>query len=133
MTYLFAYIASLASFLLIDAVWLGLIAKDFFGKHLSHILAEDINIFAALLFYIFYAGGIVFFAVKPALADQNIMIAVGYGAFLGLLSYGAYDLTNLATVRNWPMIVTIVDLCWGTALTAACAAAGYLAASYNAF
>lgn len=128
-TYLVAYVATAAAFLAIDSVWLSVMASQFYRPLLGDLLAEDFDVAAAALFYVLYNGGIVFFAVRPAFADRRTATAAVNGAVFGLCAYGTYDLTNQATLKNWPTIVTLADLCWGTILTATAATIGYLVAA----
>lgn len=128
-TYLVAYVATAAAFLAIDSVWLSVMASQFYRPLLGDLLAEDFDVAAAALFYVLYVGGIVFFAVRRAFADGRTATAAVNGAVFGLCAYGTYDLTNQATLKNWPTIVTVVDLCWGTILTATAATIGYLVAA----
>ena len=112
------YAITLPIFLAIDLVWIGVVARGFYRKHLGHLLSADVNWPAAILFYLVFIAGIVFFAVKPALDAGSGARALASGAFLGFLAYATYDLTNQATMRDWPVLVTVVDLVWGTVLTA---------------
>ena len=125
-TYGIAYIATALVFVGMDAVWLTLAAQRLYRPLMGNMLLERFNLVPALLFYTAYIGGIVFFAVSPALHSGRWTTAALYGALLGLFAYGTYDLTNQATLRGWPVAVTIADLCWGIALTAFAAAIGYL-------
>lgn len=109
----------------IDMLWLGFFAKDFYRAQIGFLLRTEFNWFAAILFYLLFIGGILFFAVAPALEVGSWQRALLYGALFGFFAYVTYDLTNLATVRDWPMLVTIVDLAWGTFLSAIVATAGY--------
>ncbi|HJQ61076.1 MAG TPA: DUF2177 family protein [Vineibacter sp.] len=118
------YVTVFAALLVIDLVWLGLVARGFYKRHLGHLMRDAPNWGAAVLFYVFYTAGIVVLAVRPAL-DGGWPIAAGLGAALGLCAYGAYNLTNLATLRDWPWRLSVVDMAWGTALTAATAVAGF--------
>lgn len=127
MIYLKAYFASLLIFLILDGLWLGLLARKFYASQLGSLLRDNVNFLAAGGFYVAYVGGIVFFAVAPALSDGSWKTAALRGAVFGLLAYGTYDMTNLATIKNWPLIMSLVDMAWGTLLTAAAATAGYLA------
>jgi uncharacterized membrane protein len=124
--FLVVYAVTLPIFFAIDLVWLGLVAKEFYRKHLGYIMAPEVNWFAAILFYLIFIAGIVFFAVKPALEAQSATRALLFGALFGLVTYATYDLTNHATVRDWPPIVTVVDLAWGTTLSASVAWLSYL-------
>jgi uncharacterized membrane protein len=108
-------------FLGIDAVWLGLIAKQFYGKYLGHLLSPTPNFAAAGIFYLLFIVGILVFAVIPGLNQSSVSKAIILGALFGLITYATYDLTNLATLKDWPLLVTVVDLIWGTVLSASVA------------
>jgi uncharacterized membrane protein len=115
-TGLILYLVTLAVFLAIDLVWLGLVARGFYRRHLGYLMSPKVNWAAALLFYLLFIAGLLVFAVRPAIAAGAPLQALWLGALLGLVCYATYDLTNLATVRDWPLIVTAVDLVWGTVL-----------------
>jgi|APAra7269097559_1048567.scaffolds.fasta_scaffold08004_2 uncharacterized membrane protein len=123
--HVFAYIVTALVFLGIDSVWLTLMGRGWYRQRLGHILLEQFNFMPALAFYGIYIGGIVLFAISPALSGDRWTIAVTHGALLGLVAYGTYDLTNQATIRGWPMSITLLDLGWGSLLTAAAATIGY--------
>lgn len=125
MPYIMTYLGVTALYLIIDYLWLGVIAKGFYQQQMGDLMREDILIHIAALFYMFYTIGIVLFAVKPAVEAENVFIALSYGALLGFLAYGTYDVTNMATIKNWPILMSLVDVAWGTALTATTATAGY--------
>jgi uncharacterized membrane protein len=122
---LIAYGTTAVIFFALDFVWLSLTMKPLYQARLGTLLLAKPNFPVAALFYLAYVVGIVVFAVIPALADGNWMRALWGGALLGLVAYGTYDMTNLATVSGWSTLVTIVDLAWGTVATAAAAVAGY--------
>jgi uncharacterized membrane protein len=126
---LLVYAITLGIFFAIDLVWLGVVAKDFYRQHIGHLLATQVNWGAAVLFYLLFIAGLVFFAVRPALEAGSATRALGYGALFGLLTYATYDLTNQATMRDWPVLVTVVDLAWGTVLSATVAFLSYQASS----
>jgi uncharacterized membrane protein len=113
---LFLYALTLAVFFLIDMVWLGVVAKGFYRKHLGTMLSPKVNWAAAIIFYLLFIVGLVVFVVKPALAAGRPLEALLLGALFGLISYATYDLSNLATLKDWPVVVTVVDLVWGTVL-----------------
>ena len=115
--HLAAYAAGLVAFLAIDAVWLGIVARGFYRDQLGGLLANQPNFAIAALFYLFYAAAIVILAVSPALKSGSAMQAVMLGAVLGLAAYGTYDITNMATLKGWPVLMSIVDMAWGTVLT----------------
>lgn len=128
MIYIKAYFATLLTFLILDGLWLGVVARKFYASQMGSLLRDNVNFLAAGGFYIAYVGGIVFFAIAPALADGSWKTAALRGAIFGLLAYGTYDMTNLATIKDWPLTMSVVDMAWGTLLTASAAIAGYLAA-----
>ena len=106
----------------LDALWLGVIARDWLVRQMGELRRADIQWAPALGFYILFSAGLGFFAVAPALEGGDWLKAAMLGGFLGLLAYGTYDLTNLATLKGWPAAMSIVDMAWGTALSAASAA-----------
>ena len=123
-----AYAGTLLSFLVIDAIWLGLIAKSFYREQLGDLMLPAPNLAVAAVFYLFFAVAIVVLAVRPGLEAGSVWTAIGYGAVLGLAAYGTYDMTNLSTLRGWPVTLSIVDLIWGASLTATASSLGYTAA-----
>ncbi len=121
------YFVTLLAFLAMDAVWLGLIARGFYARQLGFLLRDQPNWTAALVFYLLFVVGVVVFVVAPSLQSDSWIRPVLLGALFGVVSYAAYDLTNHATVNNWPWIVTVVDLCWGALVTASVSAVGFFA------
>jgi uncharacterized membrane protein len=107
------YLIALPVFFGIDLIWLGLIARGFYRTHLGFLLRPQANWVAAILFYLVFIAGIILFAVLPAKQTSSLIKAIIYGVLFGFFTYATYDLTNLATVKDWPLIVTIVDICWG--------------------
>ena len=126
------YFATLAVFLAIDMVWLGFAAKGFYQRHLGELLRPDVRWGAAILFYLIFIGGILLFAVLPALERASIRHAMLLGGLFGLIAYATYDLTNLATLKGFPPIVVVVDMVWGFVLTAVVAGAAYRIAGWIA-
>ncbi|CAN5207089.1 DUF2177 family protein [soil metagenome] len=122
---LIAYVATAIVFLGFDAVWLTLMADRLYRPNLGPMLLERYAAAPALLFYVIYIVGLVVFAVAPALQSGKWTTALLYGALFGLVAYATYDLTNQATLRGWPVIVTVADLCWGTFVSAVAATLGY--------
>jgi len=110
------YLITLAVFFLIDMIWLGAVAKGFYRRHLGSMLSPKVNWAAAILFYLLFIVGLLVFVIKPALVSGEPLRALLFGALLGLISYATYDLSNLATLKDWPIIVTVVDLIWGSVL-----------------
>ncbi len=125
MQFLIAYLATAFVFLVIDYVWLAHVMKDYFNTKLSHLMADEVNFGIAALFYLVFAAGIVLFCVMPALKSKSWVKAALLGAALGFLSYGTYDVTNAATLKDWPLMLSVIDTAWGTGLTALSATAGY--------
>jgi uncharacterized membrane protein len=122
--YLIGYVAALVTLAVLDALWLGLISREFYKARLGPLLLAQPNWYAAVLFYLIHPVGIVVFVVP--LAESWISAAI-FGALFGFCVYAAYDLTNLATLRGWPIAVSLVDLAWGVVATAAGAAIAFLA------
>ncbi|WP_144186203.1 DUF2177 family protein [Elioraea rosea] len=126
-THLIAWLGAVIPFLAIDLVWLGVVARDFYAGQLGALMAPKPRWGVALGFYAAYCAGIVLFAVLPGLAAESIWRSVLLGSALGLLAYGTYDMTNLATLRDWPVLMTVVDIAWGTLLTGTVAGLSHLA------
>jgi len=123
------YLIALPVFFIIDMVWLVLVAKKFYNTHLGFLMRSDINWYAAVIFYLLFIGGLVAFVISPAVEKHSLMHALLYGALFGLITYATYDLTNLATLKDWPLLVTIVDLGWGMVLSASVSVITYLIAN----
>jgi uncharacterized membrane protein len=118
MTYVASYIAALITFLAADMVWLGIMASRFYKPALGDIAVAGANLPPAIVFYVIYPIGLVIFAITPALKSGSIMTAATYGALFGYFTYATYDLSNYATLRNWTLELTLVDMAWGTILGA---------------
>ena len=116
------YTACLTIFLAIDMVWLRLIAKDIYAAEMGALIRSDVNLSAAMAFYLIYAAGLTYFAIMPALDGRAILQALALGAGLGLVAYGTYDLTNLAVVKGFGTKIALLDLAWGTVLSGVSAA-----------
>lgn len=127
-TLAYGYIAAAFCMLVLDVIWLSTMARVLYRPHIGEILLDGFRVTPAILFYLLYLGGIVFFAVHPAVEKASISTALLNGAVLGLIAYATYDLTNQATLKIWSTTVTIADICWGMFITAASAAAGYIGA-----
>ncbi len=117
-----AFIATVVAFLILDGIWLLVIARSFYRRHLGFLMAEQPNWAAAGIFYLLYAIGLTIFVVIPAVDAGSVLEGLWRGALFGLVAYATYDLTNQATLRSWPAIITVVDLTWGTVLSASVAA-----------
>jgi uncharacterized membrane protein len=115
--YLKLYLVSLVAFLAIDMLWLGLVARSFYQQQLGFIMAPVVNWFAAAIFYLLFIVGILFFVVVPGLESNSLKATLLRAALFGLITYATYDLTNLATLKDWPVLLTVVDLLWGTVLS----------------
>jgi uncharacterized membrane protein len=122
------YAIALPVFFAIDMVWLVLVAKNFYKKQIGFLMKPDINWTAAILFYLLFIVGLVFFVIAPALEKGSWTHALIFGALFGLITYATYDLTNFATLKDWPILVTLVDLAWGTILGASVSVATYFIA-----
>ncbi len=120
------YLVTLGAFFLVDMIWLGLVARKFYREQLGYMMRSPINWPAALIFYFLFVAGIVYFVVFPALARDSWAFALFAGAFFGLVTYATYDLTNLATLKNWPLKMTLVDLAWGAVLSGILSTIGYI-------
>ncbi len=119
------YLIALVIFVIIDGIGLGFIAKDLYRKELGHLLASNPNWTAAIIFYLLFLVGLVYFVINPGIEKESIMTVVISGALFGLLTYATYDLTNLATLKEWPLKITIIDLIWGTSLSTIVSTATY--------
>lgn len=131
-TFGIAYLSTLVLFLAIDAIWLGLVARKFYQEQLGDLMLPSPNLSVAAVFYLFFAAAIVVLAVRPGLEAGSLWTATGYGALLGLAAYGTYDITNLSTLKSWPVSLSIVDMIWGTVLTGVASAGGYSVARHFA-
>lgn len=118
MNFIKFYLVSLFTFFAIDLVWLGIIAKNLYKREIGFLMADEIRWGAALLFYFLYLAGLVFFAIMPAFKQGDWKIALMNGALFGFICYATYDLTNLATLKGWPVKIVIYDLIWGTFISA---------------
>lgn len=128
--YVKLYLATIPVFFLIDVVWLGFVAKSFYRKQLDFILSDKVNWTAAIVFYLIFISGILLFAVLPALERNSLGRALLLGGLFGFFTYATYDLTNLATIKDWPIAVVIVDIVWGIALCSVVAAASFVIANW---
>lgn len=114
--YLKTYVVTIIVFFLIDIIWLGFISKNLYQEKLEHLMKADVNWVAAGLFYLLFIAGLIFFVINPALAKDSWKYALLAGGFFGMIAYATYDMTNLATLKDWPIQVTILDIIWGTVL-----------------
>lgn len=119
------YAATAAVFFAVDIAWLGFVARGFYQRQMGHLLRPDTQWPAAVLFYLIYVAAILVLCVLPAVEKQSLARAVFAGAVFGLAAYAAFDLTALALLKDFPLAGAVVDLAWGTLLTAGVSAAGY--------
>lgn len=127
-----AYVVALTTCLVLDLLWLGVLARSFYQQQLGSLMRADVRWLPAILFYLIYVAAVVVLVVLPAVERHSLNRALMLGGLLGLAAYSAYDLTSLALIRDYPTRVALVDLVWGTALTATVAAVSYLATRESA-
>ena len=120
------YLVALGVFMVVDFTWIGFVAKNFYREQIGYLLAPNVNWPAAIIFYLLFIVGLVVFVIAPAVDNHSLMRALLYGAFFGLITYATYDLTNLATTRDWPLLVTFVDMVWGAVLAASVSTITYI-------
>ena len=118
------YVSIIATILVIDAIWLGVVAKKFYANQLGSLMRQDIKALPAVAFYLLFAVGLVILAVRPADASTTMGLSALYGALVGFIAYGTYNMTNYATLNNWPIKMSCIDWPWGTALSALAAVVG---------
>jgi uncharacterized membrane protein len=123
------FLIALPVFFAIDMVWLAVVAKNFYQKQVGFLMKPDINWMAAIIFYLLFITGLIIFVITPAMVKQSWIHALLFGALFGLVTYATYDLTNLATIKDWPFLVTVVDLVWGSVLAASVSVITYLIAN----
>ncbi len=124
MSIVITYVATLLAFAGIDFVWLGFIAHGYYRSQIGHLLATDFNLVAAAAFYLVYVVGLMVFAVMPAIASGGVMRGLVLGAMFGFFCYATYDLTNLTTLKNWSLPLSLVDMAWGSLVSGIAAAFG---------
>jgi uncharacterized membrane protein len=120
------YFVLLAAFLALDMLWLGLVARSFYQQHLGFLMTPSPNWFAAAIFYLLFIAGILIFVVGPGLESDSLKATLLRAALFGLITYATYDLTNLATIKDWPVLITVVDLLWGTFLSVSVSSVGFV-------
>lgn len=124
------YFAVLIAFFAIDMVWLGVVARTLYRKYLGFIMAPSPNWLAAVIFYLLFIAGILVFVLLPGLETNSLKLTLTRAALYGLITYATYDLTNLATLKDWPLTITVIDMTWGTVLSVAVSWIGYLAGQW---
>ena len=110
------YLIALSVFLAIDMLWLGIVAKNFYAKQIGTLMKSNVNWVAAIIFYLIFIVGLIVFVIAPAVEKKSWMQALVMGMLFGFVCYATYDLTNLAVAKDWPVLVTIVDMIWGAVL-----------------
>ena len=123
--FVITYLLMAILFLALDLFWLGLIAKNFYQKHLGRFFSDKVNWTAAIIFYFLFVIGTMIFAVYPGVAQDSLMRAMMFGVLFGLFTYATYDMTNLATLKDWPVPIVIVDIIWGMVLCGAISGVGF--------
>jgi uncharacterized membrane protein len=127
------FLIALPVFFVIDMIWLVLVAKEFYQKQIGFLMRPDVNWIAAIVFYLLFIAGLIAFVISPAIEKNSWVHALIYGALFGLITYATYDLTNLATIKDWPLLVTVIDLIWGTVLSASVCVITYFIAGLQLF
>ena len=127
---IYLYFLTFLIFSAIDILWLTVISKNLYSTYLSHLLAENPRLVPAVIFYLVFVVGIIVFAVLPGYMDKSIIKTILLGALFGALSYATYDLTNLATLKDWPILITVVDILWGSTVSVLTSVAGYYIAGW---
>ena len=122
---IFAYLLTAVVFFAIDMLWLGIIAKDLYNRYLGNFLSDQVNWTAAIIFYLIFIVGISIFAIYPSVEKNSVVSAIVLGALFGVFTYATYDLTNLATLKDWPLQIVFIDIAWGAFLTASVSVSGY--------
>uniref|UniRef100_A0A7C4M5J4 DUF2177 family protein n=1 Tax=candidate division CPR3 bacterium TaxID=2268181 RepID=A0A7C4M5J4_UNCC3 len=122
------YAIALPVFIAFDMVWLGLVAKNFYREQIGFLMTQNVNWLAAIIFYLLFIVGLVLFVITPAIEKGSWAHALLFGALFGLITYATYDLTNLATLKDWPILVTVIDLVWGAVLAASVSIVTYFIA-----
>lgn len=124
------YFLTTCVFFAVDMVWLGFIAKKLYRKYLGGFLSDSVNWLPAIIFYLLFIVGVLIFAVFPALEKESLTKAILFGVLFGLFTYATYDLTNLATLKGWPLPIVFIDILWGMFLSGVVSISGYLFARW---
>lgn len=122
---IFSYLLTFIVFLMVDMLWLGIIAKNLYQKYLGDFLTDKVNWTAAFIFYFLYVVGISIFTIYPAVNKDSAVNAIVMGALFGVFTYATYDLTNLATLKGWPLPIVFIDILWGAVLSAIVSLSGF--------
>lgn len=116
MLFLKLYATALTTFLVLDGLWIGLLMSGFYKRQLGFLFADKVSVYAVVAFYLIYAAGLVFVVIEPNVGSSLTKVFM-VGLVVGLMAYATYDLTNQATIKNWPFVVTAIDLAWGALVT----------------
>jgi uncharacterized membrane protein len=119
------YPISFIIFLGVDMLWLGVIAKNMYAKYLGKFISNEVNWTAAIVFYLLFVAGVMIFAIIPGITDNSLKQLIIKAALFGLFTYATYELTNMATIKNWPLNIVIIDIIWGMALSTIVAVVTY--------
>ena len=125
-----SYVLTFAVFFIIDMAWLGFVAKDIYKKYLGNLLSDNVNWAAAIIFYLLFVVGIFIFAIMPSIDKNSLQSAIILGALFGFFTYATYDLTNLATLKDWSITIVFIDIAWGAVLTSIVSTAGFYIVQY---
>ena len=125
-----SYVLTFAVFFIIDMAWLGFVAKDIYKKYLGNLLSDNVNWAAAIIFYLLFVVGIFIFAIMPSVDKNSLQSAIILGALFGFFTYATYDLTNLATLKDWSLTIVFIDIIWGAVLTSIVSTAGFYIVQY---
>ncbi len=126
MEHIKTFFIAFAVFLGIDMLWLTVIAQKFYKAQIGHLMADKAKLLPAAIFYVLFIAAMAYFVIAPALEHQNLSRLILSAAIFGLVTYATYDLTNMATLKDWPVLVTVVDLAWGTFISLAVSVITYL-------
>ena len=125
-----SYVLTFVVFFIIDMAWLGFVAKDIYKKYLGNLLSDNVNWVAAIVFYLLFVVGIFIFAIMPSVDKNSLQSAIILGALFGFFTYATYDLTNLATLKDWSLTIVFIDIIWGAVLTGIVSTAGFYIVRY---
>ncbi len=125
---IYTFAAMIATFLALDLLWLGVIAKKIYSDQIGFLMRQSTNWPAATLFYIFFIIGVIIFCVLPAVEKDSLNHAILYGALFGFFTYMTYELTNYAVIKDWPLAIVPIDIVWGVILTSIVSTVGFLIA-----
>ena len=123
--YFSVYLTFLITLITVDLIWLLGIAKTLYRDQMGGLMASEPKLLIGLFFYLLYSLGICIFVIAPALSKQSLLYAIQYGALFGFFCYMTYDLTNLAVIQNFPAKLALIDIAWGTFVSALCAGFAY--------